>query len=144
MFGREGTRWMLGALVALALGAWAGATRAALDLGGRWEFALDPRGTGEAEGLFSDALPDWVTLPGTTDTNRKGTPAPKPATSHPSTTSPTIDPSPPKTPTAKRMSAWHAHTSHRWSDRNVAPPCFPHKNNIGAQWCARVFVTYCG
>lgn len=83
MFGREGTRWMLGALVALILGAWVGATRAALDLGGRWEFALDPRGTGEAEGLFSDALPDWVTLPGTTDTNRKGTPASdRPETNH--------------------------------------------------------------
>ena len=43
----------------------------------------------------------------------------------------------PVAPAAQRVSAWYAHTSRRWSDKNVAPPYFPHTNNIGAQWCAR-------
>ena len=41
-----------------------------ISLAGQWRFALDPDGTMTATSTFSDV----VTLPGTTDTNQKGTP----------------------------------------------------------------------
>lgn len=46
--------------------------RETLDLGGRWDFALDAEATGEAAGYPAAELPESVILPGTTDTNRKG------------------------------------------------------------------------
>ena len=52
----------------LCLHAWADNT--VISLAGQWRFALDPDGTMTAASPFSDV----VTLPGTTDTNRKGTP----------------------------------------------------------------------
>ncbi len=48
--------------------------RETIGLDGRWSFALDAEGTGEAGGYASAELPDSVTLPGTTDTNGKGRP----------------------------------------------------------------------
>lgn len=44
-----------------------------LDLSGKWQFALDPGNEGIAEKWFLNDLEDWVELPGTTDTNQKGT-----------------------------------------------------------------------
>ena len=52
----------------LCLHAWADNT--VISLAGQWRFALDPDGTMTAASPFSDV----VTLPGTTDTNQKGTP----------------------------------------------------------------------
>ena len=46
------------------------ATDDVVSVAGQWYFALDPDGTMTATSTFSDV----VTLPGTTDTNRKGTP----------------------------------------------------------------------
>ena len=48
----------------------AAADNTAISLAGQWNFALDPDGLMTAASPFSDV----VTLPGTTDTNRKGTP----------------------------------------------------------------------
>ena len=48
----------------------AAADNTAISLAGQWHFALDPDGLMTAASPFSDV----VTLPGTTDTNRKGTP----------------------------------------------------------------------
>ena len=42
----------------------------AISLAGQWHFALDPNGTMTA----TSPLDDVVNLPGTTDTNQKGTP----------------------------------------------------------------------
>ena len=48
----------------------AGTDDTTISLAGQWHFALDPDGTMTAASLFSEV----VTLPGTTDTNQKGTP----------------------------------------------------------------------
>ena len=50
------------------------AQRQQMDLQGRWAFKLDVRGTGETEGFVTEPFQEEVTLPGTTDTNRKGYP----------------------------------------------------------------------
>lgn len=47
------------------------AYRKHIDLQGIWQFSLDPDSSITSETAFSD----WIDLPGTTDTNRKGTPA---------------------------------------------------------------------
>lgn len=47
--------------------------RQTIDLSGSWDFVLDPQDKGIQEKLWSTALPEKVALPGTTDTNRKGT-----------------------------------------------------------------------
>lgn len=47
--------------------------RQVIDLSGAWNFALDPHEQGVQENFWRIALPGKVTLPGTTDTNRKGT-----------------------------------------------------------------------
>ncbi|MBN1418761.1 MAG: beta-galactosidase [Planctomycetes bacterium] len=44
----------------------------AIPLAGIWRFRLDPDGAGVEKRWFSKTLDDAVTLPGTTDTNRKG------------------------------------------------------------------------
>jgi len=49
--------------------------RSTLSLAGRWNFRLDPGNKGEAEGWFSSPFEDQITLPGTTDENKKGTKA---------------------------------------------------------------------
>ena len=43
-----------------------------IGLAGTWRFALDPKGTGEAEKWFASPLTDTVKLPGTISQNRKG------------------------------------------------------------------------
>ena len=43
-----------------------------LSLAGTWRFRLDPENAGVAQKWFAATLEDTVTLPGTTDTNRKG------------------------------------------------------------------------
>jgi len=43
-----------------------------IDLSGTWSFALDPHGKGEQEKLWNMDFAETVTLPGTTDSNRKG------------------------------------------------------------------------
>lgn len=45
-----------------------------ISLAGQWRFALDPANAGIGEGWFNKALADTVMLPGSTDTNKKGTP----------------------------------------------------------------------
>lgn len=71
----------LGALVVLliaSMGAAAGARasagqqRKSMSLAGTWRFRLDPENAGVARKWFAQELDDSVTLPGTTDTNRKG------------------------------------------------------------------------
>ena len=47
--------------------------RKVIDLSGTWSFALDPQGKGEQEKMWKMNLPETVTLPGTTDSNKKGT-----------------------------------------------------------------------
>lgn len=47
--------------------------RRVIDLSGTWSFALDPQGKGEQEKMWKMNLPETVTLPGTTDSNKKGT-----------------------------------------------------------------------
>lgn len=47
--------------------------RQTMDLSGLWNFALDPQEKGVQEKFWNVTLPEKVTLPGTTDTNRKGT-----------------------------------------------------------------------
>lgn len=47
--------------------------RKMIDLSGTWGFALDPQNKGEQEKLWEMNLPETVTLPGTTDSNKKGT-----------------------------------------------------------------------
>lgn len=47
--------------------------RQVLDLSGTWSFQLDPQGKGEQEMFWKTHSPETVQLPGTTDTNRKGT-----------------------------------------------------------------------
>jgi hypothetical protein len=44
----------------------------ALPLAGTWRFRLDPKNDGVEKKWFAETLDDAVTLPGTTDTNRKG------------------------------------------------------------------------
>jgi beta-galactosidase/beta-glucuronidase len=41
-------------------------------LAGTWRFRLDPENIGVEKKWFAEKLDDSVTLPGTTDTNRKG------------------------------------------------------------------------
>lgn len=63
-------------LLLVALPAFAGADRGVdtmLTLAGTWRFRLDANKVGVEEAWFAQALDDAVTLPGTTDTNRKGT-----------------------------------------------------------------------
>lgn len=48
--------------------------RQRLDLSGTWGFAFDRDSTGWQQGFATKPLADHVTLPGTTDTNRKGDP----------------------------------------------------------------------
>ena len=43
-----------------------------IDLSGTWSFALDPHDKGEQEKLWNMDFAETVTLPGTTDSNRKG------------------------------------------------------------------------
>ena len=43
-----------------------------LSLAGIWSFQLDPGNCGESGGWFSGALPDTISLPGTTDEHQKG------------------------------------------------------------------------
>lgn len=47
--------------------------RRIIDLSGTWNFVLDPEDKGIQEEFWNMDLPERVTLPGTTDTNRKGT-----------------------------------------------------------------------
>lgn len=48
-------------------------SRRTIDLSGVWNFALDPQEKGEQEKFWDMNLPDEVVLPGTTDSNKKGT-----------------------------------------------------------------------
>lgn len=48
------------------------AQRQRIDLQGQWNFSLDPDGKGEVAGFPTAHFTEMVTLPGTTDTNRKG------------------------------------------------------------------------
>ena len=43
-----------------------------IPLAGTWRFRLDPDGVGVTKQWFKDTLDESVTLPGTTDTNKKG------------------------------------------------------------------------
>lgn len=54
---------------------WAQTTnlRQKIDLDGTWNFALDPQGKGEQEKYWNMEFSDEVLLPGTTDSNQKGT-----------------------------------------------------------------------
>ena len=47
---------------------------AAISVAGRWQFALDPNSVGVTQGWFGKSLPETVTLPGSTDLNKKGVP----------------------------------------------------------------------
>lgn len=47
--------------------------RRTIDLSGTWNFILDPQDKGIQDKFWNIDLPEKVTLPGTTDTNRKGT-----------------------------------------------------------------------
>lgn len=47
--------------------------RHTIDLSGTWNFILDPQNKGIQDKFWNIDLPEKVTLPGTTDTNRKGT-----------------------------------------------------------------------
>ncbi|MCX6376444.1 MAG: hypothetical protein NTU88_10510, partial [Armatimonadetes bacterium] len=49
-----------------------------ISLAGQWRFELDPKNAGISEGWFSKPLTETVTLPGSTDTNTKGTPNTRP------------------------------------------------------------------
>jgi hypothetical protein len=69
-------RTILQAALAIAAAAVAGASgeesRDILPLAGAWRFRLDPGNVGVERKWFTERLDDTVTLPGTTDTNRKG------------------------------------------------------------------------
>lgn len=56
-----------------SLGSQTTAQRKTIALNGTWSFALDPEEKGEQEKYWDMNLPDSVLLPGTTDSNRKGT-----------------------------------------------------------------------
>lgn len=60
----------------LSLSVWAQKeeVRGVIDLQGRWSFELDPEGTGIEQGFPTKTFTDFVALPGTTDTNKKGHP----------------------------------------------------------------------
>lgn len=47
-------------------------TRRQITLHGSWQFELDPAGTGVEQAFWKKEFSDAVTLPGTTDTNKKG------------------------------------------------------------------------
>ena len=81
--------------------AWAddGALRQRIDLAGVWQFALDP----QASLAPTDILDDTIVLPGTTDTNLKGTP--------PSNTSETT-----------HLTRLHAYVGRAWYRREVTIP----------------------
>lgn len=49
-----------------------------ISVAGRWHFALDPNNVGVTQGWFGKSLPEAVTLPGSTDENRKGAPNNRP------------------------------------------------------------------
>lgn len=79
------------------------AVRETIDLGGEWSFALDPDGTGETQGYPAATLTDKVVLPGTTDTNGKGTPNDnRQETTH--------------------LSRYHTYTGAAWYSREVEIP----------------------
>lgn len=73
------TRYRLASLFLLSLillcSPWAQAKdlRHTIDLSGTWNFILDPQDKGIQDKFWNIDLPEKVTLPGTTDTNRKGT-----------------------------------------------------------------------
>ena len=73
------TRCRLASLFLLSLillcSPWAQAKdlRHTIDLSGTWNFILDPQDKGIQDKFWNIDLPEKVTLPGTTDTNRKGT-----------------------------------------------------------------------
>jgi hypothetical protein len=58
--------------VVMALSPWASADESTIPLSGTWGFALDGKNSGLNEKWQTRPLEDKVTLPGTTDTNRKG------------------------------------------------------------------------
>ena len=47
-----------------------------VSLAGQWRFALDPHREGVAKQFFNRSLPELITLPGSTDEAKKGTPNP--------------------------------------------------------------------
>ena len=47
--------------------------RSRINLSGEWQFSLDPENIGMQQNWFSKSLDDVIQLPGTTDSNKKGT-----------------------------------------------------------------------
>lgn len=66
---------LLIAFWSFSMGLWAGDNefRQVVDLRGDWNFNFDPNDEGFSREYWNIDLPDHVLLPGTTDTNRKGT-----------------------------------------------------------------------
>lgn len=56
---------------------WAQDKISQIDLQGDWKFKLDPDGVGVEEGYAQKSFSEQITLPGTTDTNKKGYPVTK-------------------------------------------------------------------
>ncbi|HET6454373.1 MAG TPA: hypothetical protein VFI02_08210, partial [Armatimonadota bacterium] len=72
-------------VIACCLAAQCAFADTAISLAGTWRFALDPQNVGISESWFNKSLPETVMLPGSTDSNRKGTRnTRKPDLSHPS------------------------------------------------------------
>ena len=60
-------------VICLLIGAAHALAQETIDLSGPWQFQLDPEKKGhEAKWFLKDKFNDQVTLPGTTDTNKKG------------------------------------------------------------------------
>jgi hypothetical protein len=73
---RDLSSWLLCIAMPGALGAIAASEEGparVLPLAGTWRFRLDPDNAGVGKQWFTEKLDDAVLLPGTTDTNRKGT-----------------------------------------------------------------------
>lgn len=74
-----------------------------ISLAGRWRFGLDPGRVGVTEGWFRKDLPGNVTLPGSTDTNKKGIPNNR-------------------KPDMQRLSRLYEYTGPAWYERGITIP----------------------
>ena len=97
-------------LLLLIIGLPSFADEGTISLAGEWRFALDPEGTM----TVTSPLNDVVMLPGTTDTNRKGTPAP--LTSAPLSVSPRGD------DVTSHLSRRYTYKGRAWYEREVVIP----------------------
>lgn len=96
-------RLLVAAALLLACMPSSGNAAPAISLAGHWQFALDPKNVGVTEAWFGTSLPETVTLPGSTDENKKGAPNDR-------------------KPDMQRLSRLYEYTGPAWYERHIGIP----------------------